>query len=46
MYFKENSLVKVELAIARGKKLYDKRASMAERDTRLAIERALKERSR
>ena len=26
MYFKENSLVKVELAVARGKKLYDKRA--------------------
>ena len=25
MYFKENSLVKVELALARGKKVYDKR---------------------
>ena len=46
MYFKENSLVKVELAVARGKKLYDKRASMAERDTRREVERALKERSR
>ena len=46
MYFKENSLVKVELALARGKKLHDKRASMAERDTRREIERALKERSR
>lgn len=46
MYFKENSLVKVELALARGKKTYDKRASMAERDSRREIERALKERSR
>lgn len=46
MYFKENSLVKVELAVARGKKNYDKRASMAERDSRREIERALKERSR
>jgi SsrA-binding protein len=46
MYFKENSLVKVELAIARGKKNYDKRASMAERDSKREIERALKQRSR
>lgn len=46
MYFKDNSLVKVELGIARGKKLYDKRASMAERDSRRDIERALKERNR
>lgn len=46
MYFKENSLVKVELAVARGKKLYDKRATMAARDSRREIERAIKERSR
>lgn len=46
MYFAKNSLVKVEIAIARGRKLYDKRAHMAERDTRLDIERALKERYR
>lgn len=46
MYFKDNSLVKVELAVARGKKLYDKRASMAQRDSMRDIERALKERSR
>lgn len=46
MYFKENSLVKVELAAARGKKLYDKRASMAARDSRREVERALKERNR
>lgn len=46
MYFKENSLVKVELAVARGKKLYDKRASAAERDAKRDIDRALKARNR
>ena len=46
MYFKENSLVKVEIALARGKKVYDKRATMAKRDSNREIERALKERSR
>ncbi len=46
MYFKENSLVKLELALARGKKLYDKRASMAKRDSDREIRRTLKERSR
>ena len=46
IYFKENSLVKVEIALARGKKLYDKRASMAERDSRRELERAMKERNR
>lgn len=46
MYFKENGLVKVELAVARGKKLYDKRASMKERDARRDIDRAMKEHSR
>ena len=46
MYFAKNALVKVDIAVARGKKLYDKRASMAARDSRREIERALKERSR
>lgn len=46
MYFKNNSLVKVELAVARGKKLYDKRATAAARDSKRDIERALKERNR
>ena len=35
--------VKVELALARGKKLYDKRADLAERDARRDIERATRE---
>lgn len=46
MYFNANGLVKVELALARGKKLYDKRASMKERDVKREIDRALKERVR
>ena len=45
VYFK-GSLVKVEIGLARGKKLYDKRASMAERDSKREIERAIKERYR
>ena len=46
MYFKENSLVKVELALARGKKVYDKRESIAKRDAQRDIDRAMKERYR
>lgn len=44
MYFNDRNLVKVEVALARGKKLYDKRNSMKERDTKREIERALKAR--
>lgn len=46
MYFHKNKLVKVELAVARGKKLHDKRDSIAKRDAQRDIDRALKERSR
>jgi SsrA-binding protein len=35
--------LKVELALARGKKQYDKRASIAERESKREIERAIKE---
>lgn len=45
LYFKRG-LVKMELALATGKKLYDKRQDMAKRDARREMERALKERSR
>ncbi len=37
-YFK-NGKVKIEIAVAKGKKLYDKRASIAERDAERDIER-------
>lgn len=45
LYFK-NSWVKVELALAKGKKLYDKREDAAERDAKREIDRALKDRNR
>ena len=46
MYYSEKNLVKVEIALARGKKLHDKRQSMAERDVKRDIERAMKQRFR
>lgn len=46
LYFNENERIKVELGLARGKKRYDKRNTMAERDSKREIERALKARSR
>ncbi len=39
----KNSLVKVELGLARGKKLYDKRDSAAKRDMERTIERSIRE---
>lgn len=45
VYFK-NGLAKVELALAKGKKLYDRREDIAARDARREIDRAVKERSR
>jgi len=44
LYFSEKNIVKLELGIGRGKKHYDKRASMAERDVKREIDRAMKER--
>jgi SsrA-binding protein len=41
-----NGRAKVDVGVARGKKLYDKRQAVAERDAQRTIERALKERSR
>jgi SsrA-binding protein len=46
LYFNRDGRVKVDLGLARGKKTYDKRATMAERDARREVERALKARSR
>ena len=39
------SLVKVELAVAKGKKLYDKRDDIAKKDAKRNAERALKEKN-
>ena len=43
VYFK-GSRVKVNVGLCKGKKLYDKRQSAAERDAKRQIERAMKER--
>jgi len=45
VYFKDGR-AKVELALCRGKKLYDKRQTLAERDAKREVERALKSRGR
>ena len=42
----KGSLVKVQVGLGRGKKLYDKREDMAKRDMQREIDRALKQRSR
>jgi SsrA-binding protein len=41
MYFK-NGFAKVEVGLARGKKLYDKRSDIAERDSKRRLDRVLK----
>jgi len=45
VYFK-NGKVKIELAVARGKKLYDKRRDIAERNAKREIDRRLKDYNR
>lgn len=46
LYLNERNLVKVELGLARGKKNYDKRATIAERDSKRDVERALRDRQK
>ena len=46
MVYLKNGRAKVEIALARGKKLYDKRATIAKRDSDREIRQALKERQR
>jgi SsrA-binding protein len=46
LYFNTDNMVKAELALARGKKLYDKRASIAERDMNRNLERELRSRTK
>jgi SsrA-binding protein len=45
VYFKHGK-VKLELALARGKKLYDKRDAEAEKDARRNMERVMRDRGR
>ena len=42
LYFK-GSIVKLELGIGKGKKLYDKREDMAKKEAQMKIQRAMKE---
>ena len=46
VYLSPSNLVKVEIGLARGKKLYDKRDAIAERDQARDVERALRERTK
>ena len=45
VYFK-GSLAKIEIGVAKGKKLYDKRADAAKRDSAREMDRAMKEYNR
>jgi SsrA-binding protein len=45
LYFR-GSRAKLELGLAKGKKLHDKRRSMADRDARREVDRALRERQK
>ena len=45
LYFK-NGLVKVEMGLAKGKKLYDKREDMKQKDMKRDVAQAMKERNR
>ncbi|MGA9350257.1 MAG: SsrA-binding protein SmpB [Anaerolineae bacterium] len=46
LYLKDNKWAKVEIALARGKKLYDKRQAIRERDAQREMERGLVRRSK
>jgi SsrA-binding protein len=46
LYLKNNKWAKVEIALARGKRLYDKREAIRKREDRRKVERALARRSR
>lgn len=43
IYITDNGYVKIEIAVARGKKLYDKRESMAKKDAQRNIQKAFKD---
>lgn len=45
LYFNKRGMVKIELAIAKGKQLFDKREDVKKRETDLEIRRALRRKS-
>jgi len=46
LYINNRGLVKIELAVAKGKKLYDKRQSIAKRDAERRIQKELRSRQK
>ena len=46
VYFNDRNLVKIGLGVAKGKKMYDKRRDIAERDAKREIDRRTKEYNR
>ena len=44
LYFNKRGIAKVELGVARGKRAYDKRRALAERDAKREVDRAMKHR--
>lgn len=46
IYFNSRGLAKLELALAKGKKIYDKRATLAERDAKREMEKAFREKQK
>ncbi|GAB4252627.1 MAG: SsrA-binding protein [Vicingaceae bacterium] len=42
LFINKKGLAKIEIALAKGKKLYDKRASIKERDTKRTLDRVMK----
>lgn len=46
LYFNARGIAKVELGLARGKREYDKRRTIADRDAEREMQRALKDRTR
>jgi SsrA-binding protein len=46
LYFNEKNKVKLELALAKGKRLYDKREDIAKRDAERQMQKALRQRQK
>ncbi len=44
IYFKENGKAKIELGLAKGKKLYDKRAALKEKQSNREMQREMRQR--
>lgn len=43
IYFNEKNIIKIELGVAKGKKLYDKRQTIAKKDAQRDLERSTKQ---